>query len=93
MLMAVLCSSLVGAVLGVRFKVQVLFLVVPLALVATAGIVGVAQSALQPALLAGIAAAAALQIGYLGGLVTRFSIAAARLAPKRPLNSTTTVQG
>lgn len=93
MLMAVLCSSLVGAVLGVRFKVQVLFLVVPLAFVATAGIVGVAQFAFQPALLAGIVAAVALQIGYLGGLFTRFSIAAARIAPKRPLSSTTTARG
>ena len=73
MLMAVLCSSLIGAVLGIRFKVQVLFLVVPFAFVATAGIVAVAQSAFQPALLA--------------------AIAAARLAPKRPLRSTTTVQG
>lgn len=93
MLMAVLCSSLVGAVLGIRFKVQVLFLAVPFAFVATAGIVGVAHFAVEPALLAGIAAAVALQIGYLGGLLTRFSIAAARIPPRSTLRSTTTVQG
>jgi hypothetical protein len=92
MLMAVLCSSLVGAVLGIRFKVQVLFLGVPLAFVATAGIMSVAQSALEPALLAATAAAAALQVGYLGGLLTRFSVAAARISPRRSLRSTTTAQ-
>lgn len=93
MLMAVLCSSLVGAVLGIRFKVQVLFLVVPFTFVAAAGIAGLAQCAFRLALLTGIAAAVALQIGYLGGLLTRFSIAAARVSPRRSLRSTTTVQG
>ncbi len=92
MLMAVLCSSLVGAVLGVRFKVQVMFPAVPLAFVATTGIMGITQFALGPALLAGLAAAVALQIGYLGGLLTRFSVAAARISPRRSLRSTTTAQ-
>jgi predicted branched-subunit amino acid permease len=93
MLMAVLCSSLVGAVLGIRFKVQVLFLVVPFVFIATVGIMWVAQSPFEPALLAALAAAAALQVGYLGGLLTRFSVAAARISPKRPLRSTTPAQG
>lgn len=93
MLMAVLCSSLVGAVLGTRFKVQVLFFAVPFAFAATAGIVGIAQSTFEPALLAGIAAGLALQIGYLGGLLTRFSMAASRILPKWPLRSTNPAQG
>lgn len=92
MLMAVIGSSLIGAVLGIRFKVQVLFLAVPFAFVATAGLVGITQSALAPALLAGIAAVAALQIGYLGGLFTRFCLTAARATSKRSLGSTTIVQ-
>jgi predicted anti-sigma-YlaC factor YlaD len=92
MLMAILCSSLVGAVLGLRFKVQVLFPTTPIAFVIAAGIVGVTQAALQPALLAGVAAVVALQIGYLGGLFTRFSIAASRIPQKRSTHSTTTAQ-
>ena len=93
MLMAVLCSSLVGAVLGTRLKVKVLFLAAPLAFVATAGTIGIAQSTFGPALLAGTAAAVALQVGYLGGLLTRISLAAARVSPRQSLRSTTTVQG
>jgi hypothetical protein len=93
MLMAVLCSSLVGAVLGLRFRVQVLFLVVPFAFAVSAGIIGLTQSAVEPGLLAGLAAAAAIQIGYLGGLLTRFSMAASRMSPKPALRSTTHVQG
>jgi hypothetical protein len=92
MLMVIICSSLVGAVLGTRFKVQVLFLVAPAAFVVTAAIMGISQSAFGSALLAGIAAVVALQIGYFGGLLTRFSIAAARVPPKEPLRSSTTAQ-
>jgi hypothetical protein len=93
MLMAILCSSLVGAVLGTRFKVQVLFPVAPLAFFITAGIVGLSQATFEPALLAGIAAVVTLQIGYLGGLFTRWSIVAARVTSKRSMRSTTTAQG
>jgi hypothetical protein len=91
--MAILCSWLVGAVLGTRFKVQVLFPIAPLAFLITAGILGVAQAALEPALLAGTAAMFALQIGYLGGLFTRWSIAAARVTSRRSMSSTTAAQG
>jgi hypothetical protein len=93
MLMTILFTSLVGAVLGIRFKVQVLFLAAPLAFVITAGIVGVTQAALEPALLGGVLAVVALQIGYIGGLCTRASIAAARISPKRSLHSTRPAQG
>jgi hypothetical protein len=92
MLMAILCNSLVGAVLGIRFKVQVLFPTAPVAFVITVGIVGAMQAAIQPALLAGAVAVVALQVGYIGGLFTRFSIAAARTAPKRSLRSTPAAQ-
>jgi hypothetical protein len=81
MLMAILFSSLVGAVLGTRFKVQVLLPGVPLAFMTAAGIIGITQAVIAPALLAGVLAAIALQIGYLGGLFTRWSVAAARISP------------
>jgi hypothetical protein len=87
MLMAVLCNSLVGAVLGMRFKVRVLFPVAPFVFAVTAGAVGLAQAAFLPALLAGILAVVTLQIGYLGGLFTRWSVVAARLSPKRRLRT------
>jgi hypothetical protein len=90
MLMTILCSSLVGAVLGTRLKVKVLFPLAPLAFCVAASLVGVAQAAFKPALLAGVAAVVALQIGYLGGLFTRWSVAAARISSKRSVRSTTT---
>jgi hypothetical protein len=93
MMMAILCNSLVGAVLGIRFRVQVLFPTAPLAFVITAGIVGIMQAALEPALLGGILAVVALQIGYLGGLLSRWSVAAARTTPNRSLRSTPAAQG
>jgi hypothetical protein len=93
MMMAILCNSLVGAVLGIRFKVQVLFPTAPLAFVLTAGIVGVTQAALEPALLGGVLAVVALQIGYIGGLLSRWSVAAARTTPNRSLHSTPAAQG
>jgi hypothetical protein len=92
MLMAILFNSLVGAVLGCRFKVRVLFPVAPLAFAITAGIMGVAQSAIGPALLGGALAVIALQMGYIGGLFTRVSVAAARIVPKRSLRSTPAAQ-
>ena len=94
MLMAVLCNSLIGAVLGMRFKVRVLFLVAPFAFAVTAVIVGLAQAAVEPALLAGVLAVLMIQIGYLGGLLTRWSVAAARISPKRwPRSTPATPQG
>jgi hypothetical protein len=93
MLMAILFNSLVGAVLGNRFKVRVLFPVAPIAFIITVGVLGVARSAFAPALLAGLASVVALQIGFLGGLFTRFSVAASRVPPERPVRSSTTARG
>jgi hypothetical protein len=93
MIMAILFSSLVGAVLGCRLKVRVLFLAAPLAFAMTAGVVAVTQGTIGSALLGGVAAVIALQIGYLGGLFTRFSVAAAQIPPKPSVSSTTTARG
>ncbi len=93
MLMAILFNFLVSAVLGNRFKVRVLFPAAPVAFIITVVVVGAAQSALSPALLAGVAAVVALQLGFLGGLFTRFSVAASQVPPTRRVGSTTTVRG
>jgi hypothetical protein len=89
MVMIALCSSLIGAVLGTRFRVLVLF---PAAIVGFAIITTVAAfkgSAMSSAIVAAIVCVISLQIGYLGGLFTRFCMAASRLASHRSLRSTT----
>ncbi|MBU6461121.1 MAG: hypothetical protein KGL35_28900 [Bradyrhizobium sp.] len=88
MVMIALCSSLVGAVLGMRFRIHALF---P-ATVAGFMIVVIAAAAkgspISSAIIAAIIFAAALQLGYLGGLFTRFCVAAARVVSRRTLRST-----
>jgi ABC-type amino acid transport system permease subunit len=89
MVMIALCSSLIGAVLGTRFRIHVLF---PTAVLGFMIIVTVAAFKGAPILsmiTASIVSAIALQIGYLGGLFTRFCLVAARLDTHRPLRSTT----
>ena len=69
---------LIGAVLGMRFKV---FILVPAIGSTLAAIVagGVAYGTNVPVILAtAVLAATSLQIGYLGGLATRHSMAVAR---------------
>ena len=88
MIMIVLCSSLIGAVMGTRFRVQVLF---PAATVGCAMIAVVALlkgSAVSSAIIAAITCVFSLQIGYLGGLLTRFYMAASRITSRRSLRST-----
>jgi hypothetical protein len=88
MVMIALCSSLIGAVLGTQYKVLVVF---PATGIGVAVIVAVA--ALNgPTALATISALCAwvicMQLGYLGGLLTRYCLEATGLAPQRPLHST-----
>ena len=89
MIMAIIFNSLVGAVLGCRFKVRVLFLAAPLAFAMTTSVLEITQGTLGLALLGGVAAVITLQIGYLGGLFTRWSVAAAQTPSKRSMRSTT----
>jgi hypothetical protein len=76
--MLLLLALLIGAVLGMRFKVLVLIpaigLIVP-AIVAAGMIRG--ESVASLAVIA-IVAGSCLQIGYLAGAVTRYATAAAR---------------
>lgn len=88
MVMIALCSSLIGAVLGTRYRVYALFPVIAL------GIVLVLIVALfkGPPALSAIGAAVVwticLQLGYVGGLLTRVCLAASRLPLDRSIRST-----
>lgn len=88
MIMIALCSSLIGAVLGTRFRVQILFpaATVGCATIATVALLG--GSAVSSAIVAAIICVISLQIGYLGGLFTRFYMAASRITSHRSMRST-----
>ena len=88
MFMIALCSSLVGAVIGTRFKVQVLFPAAMLGCAMVAAVAVLKGSALSSAIVAAILCVISLQIGYLGGLFTRFCMAASRGTFYRSLRST-----
>jgi hypothetical protein len=88
MVMIALCSSLIGAVLGTRLRVQVLLPAAMLGLVIVATVATFKGSALSSAVAAAIVFVISLQIGYLGGLFTRFCMAASRVALHRSLRST-----
>jgi hypothetical protein len=88
MVMIALCSSLIGAVVGTRFKVQVLFPTAVLGIVTVAAAALYKGSTMSWATLAVIVCVTSLQIGYLAGLFTRFCMAASRMASHRSLRST-----
>jgi hypothetical protein len=89
MVMIALCSSLIGAVLGIRFRVQVLFPVATFGLLTVAAVTAFKGTAVSSAILASIISVTSLQIGYLGGLFTRFFMTASRVTSLRSLPSTT----
>jgi hypothetical protein len=88
MVMIALCSSLIGAVLGTRFRIHVLFPATVLGLVIVATVTAFKGSAMSSAIAAAVVFVGALQVGYLGGLFTRFCLAAARLTSIRSMRST-----
>ncbi|WP_298885747.1 hypothetical protein [uncultured Bradyrhizobium sp.] len=83
MAMIIIFSALGGAVLGTRFKVFILFPVSLLALVAVTSGLMLGGSSLSRSLTVAIASIVALQLGYLGGVATRFVMVAARLRSLR----------
>ncbi|SDT59433.1 hypothetical protein [Bradyrhizobium canariense] len=89
MVMIALCSSLIGAVLGTRFRVQVLFTAAMLGFVTVAAIAAVKSSSLLSVIAAEFVYAMSLQIGYLAGLFAQACMMAARLPSHRSLSSTT----
>lgn len=89
MVMIAVCSALVGATLSTQYKVPALFpaTVMGVALVtAVAVLKGSTVSATMSALAVWTIC---LQLGYLGGLLTRYCLEASGVAPSRSLHSTT----
>lgn len=78
---------LFGAVLGTRFRVQVLFPAAILGLIVVVSGSVLRGSAISSTAISAIAYAISLQIGYLGGLFTRFCMVAARGAVHRSWRS------
>jgi hypothetical protein len=89
-----LVSSLVGMVLGQRFKVLVLLPAMAISLLLAIG-TGLAHGErVGPIMLLAVAALASLQIGYLAGVGVRHSLAATRMSGLRtdPLSETRTAR-
>jgi hypothetical protein len=87
MVMIALCSSLIGATLGTRLKVVALVPALILGLVVTA-VAAVTGAAVSTAIGAFVVWAIFLQLGYMGGLLTRFCLEARGLVSPRSLPST-----
>jgi hypothetical protein len=76
--MLILLVFLLGAVLGMRFKVLILIPAIAFALIAIL-VGGVARAdSVSAILIAIVLTSIGLQIGYLSGIATRYSIALAR---------------
>jgi hypothetical protein len=88
MVMIALCSSLIGAVLGTRFRVQVLFPVTAFGFVIVAVIAAAKGWTVWSAITTELVCAVSLQIGYLGGLVVLACMTAARVPLRRSQRST-----
>jgi hypothetical protein len=87
MIMIAIASGLTGAVLGTRFRIQVLC---PAMLFGFAVVAAVAASkglAVTTAILGIALCAVSLQMGFLAGLFTRFCLAAARSTSVSALRS------
>jgi hypothetical protein len=87
MVLIALCSALIGATLSTQYKVPALF---PAAMMGVALVTAVA--ALKGSTVSATISALAiwticLQLGYLGGLLTRYCLEATGLAPRRWLHS------
>jgi hypothetical protein len=81
MVMIAICSSLIGAVLGTRLKVLVLFPAIGIGVALIAAATAITGADVSAAIVQGLVLTICLQFGYLGGLLTRFSLSASRLPP------------
>jgi hypothetical protein len=87
MVMIALYSSLVGAVLGTRFRVQVLFPAAAFGFVIVGVVAALKGSTMWSAITAEVICAVALQIGYLGGVLALACMTAARVPLRRAQRS------
>ena len=83
MLMTILLVFLTGAVLGLRFKVLVLVPAMGLAIIAITATGMASGYSLAAVLTAGVLALICVQIGYIGGLLTRYAMTLARVESER----------
>jgi hypothetical protein len=79
----ILLAFLTGAVLGMRFKVFVLAPAFVFAAIAVFAAGIVRGDSLRAMLVAGMLALISLQIGYLGGILTRYAVTLARAGSRR----------
>ena len=77
-MMLMIFSIFCGAVLGMRFKVLILFPAILVCLALNAGIAAAHGGSLWPTLIAIALSVTGLQLGFLGGLSTRYFMAASR---------------
>ena len=84
MTMFTMTAVLIGAVLGQRFKVLILAPAIVISLAVILAFAIAHHNNLWSTLLVMALITTALQIGYLGGIVTRFVIAAARVGRNSP---------
>lgn len=81
--MVIIFSSLLGAVLGTRYKVQILFPVILFGVLAVTFGGLLLGNGLWSSITIALASTVALQLGYLAGLGTRILMAASRLRSLR----------
>jgi hypothetical protein len=87
MIMIALCSLLIGAVLGTRFRVHVLFPTIAFGFVVVAAVAALEGWSVWSAITSELVCAVSLQIGYLGGLLALACMTAARVPLRRPQRS------
>ena len=90
MVMIAICSSLVGAVLGTRLKVLVLFPAMLLGFALLLGVAAIHGSPASSTFAAAAVLAICLQLGYLGGLLTRHCLTLGRVTSE-PVRSNLTI--
>lgn len=83
MLVLMLLAFLIGAVLGMRFKVLVLIPAIGFVLIAVLAGCFVGGESISITMATAVFAASCLQIGYLGGVATRYTTALARTSRLR----------
>ena len=83
MSMLIFSAFLLGAALGMRFKVFILIPVAAFALIAIVAASIAHGNSVSGTLIAGVLTLCCLQIGYISGVVTRYSLTQARAERQR----------
>jgi hypothetical protein len=88
----ILLVFLTGAVLGLRFKVLILAPAIGLALIVVVAMAIARGDGVASILLAGALASVCLQVGYLGGILTRYTMTLARVRSRTRRDSKASLQ-